>query len=193
VSDDAPDAQRRRLLIATTSAVGGLGLVAGSLPFVCALRPSRSAEVAAAPVEVDLKTLREGEQLTVQWRGQPVCVLRRSAADQARLLADQADLADPDSRESSQPPYVDPRLRSRRPDIFVVTAICTHLGCIPSLAPAATADTDKGYLCPCHGSHFDLAGRVRRDQPAPLNLTVPPHYFRDENLLVIGSDGEGAA
>ena len=191
MTDDAPDAQRRRLLIATTSAVGGLGLVAGSVPFVCALRPSRSAELAAAPVEVDLKALREGEQLTVQWRGQPVCVLRRSAADQARLLADQAGLADPDSRESSQPPYVDPRLRSRRPDIFVVTAICTHLGCIPSLAPSGT-DREGGYLCPCHGSQFDLAGRVYRDQPAPLNLAVPPYHFRGDNLLVIGSDGEGA-
>ncbi|RAU31673.1 ubiquinol-cytochrome c reductase iron-sulfur subunit [Pseudomonas sp. RIT411] len=191
MTDDAPDAQRRRLLIATTSAVGGLGLVAGSVPFVCALRPSRSAEVAAAPVEVDLKTLREGEQLTVQWRGQPVCVLRRSAADQARLLADQAGLADPNSKESSQPPYVDPRLRSRRPDIFVVTAICTHLGCIPSLDTAAA--TNKGYLCPCHGSHFDLAGRVYRDQPAPLNLAVPPYHFKGESLLVIGSDGEGVA
>ncbi|WP_312376853.1 ubiquinol-cytochrome c reductase iron-sulfur subunit [Pseudomonas oryzihabitans] len=190
MTDDAPDAQRRRLLIATTSAVGGLGLVAGSVPFVCALRPSRSAQVAAAPVEVDLKTLREGEQLTVQWRGQPVCVLHRSAADQARLLADQAGLADPDSRESSQPPYVDPRLRSRRPDIFVVTAICTHLGCIPSLD---TATTNQGYLCPCHGSRFDLAGRVYRDQPAPLNLAVPPYHFKGDNLLVIGSDGEGAA
>lgn len=191
MTDDSPDAQRRRLLIATTSAVGGLGLVAGSVPFVCALRPSRSAEVAAAPVEVDLKALREGEQLTLQWRGQPVCVLRRSAADQARLLADQAGLADPDSRESSQPPYVDPRLRSRRPDIFVVTAICTHLGCIPSLAPSGT-DREGRYLCPCHGSHFDLAGRVFRDQPAPLNLAVPPYHFRGDNLLVIGSDGEGA-
>ena len=191
MTDDSPDTQRRRLLIATTSAVGGLGLVAGSVPFVCALRPSRSAEVAAAPVEVDLKALREGEQLTLQWRGQPVCVLRRSAADQARLLADQARLADPDSRESSQPPYVDPRLRSRRPDIFVVTAICTHLGCIPSLAPSGT-DREGGYLCPCHGSQFDLAGRVYRDQPAPLNLAVPPYHFRGDNLLVIGSDGEGA-
>ncbi|WP_454253499.1 ubiquinol-cytochrome c reductase iron-sulfur subunit [Pseudomonas sp. Marseille-Q7302] len=191
MTDDSPDAQRRRLLIATTSAVGGLGLVAGSVPFVCALRPSRSAEAAAAPVEVDLKALREGEQLTLQWRGQPVCVLRRSAADQARLLADQAGLADPDSRESSQPPYVDPRLRSRRPDIFVVTAICTHLGCIPSLAPSGT-DREGGYLCPCHGSQFDLAGRVYRDQPAPLNLAVPPYHFRGDNLLVIGSDGEGA-
>lgn len=190
--DDAPDAQRRRLLIATTSAVGGLGLAAGSVPFVCALRPSRSAEVAAEPVQVDISALRDGEQLTVQWRGQPVCVLRRSAADQARLLADAAGLADPDSRESSQPPYVDPRLRSRRPDLFVVTAICTHLGCIPSLAPGA-ADRDGGYLCPCHGSHFDLAGRVYRDQPAPLNLAVPPHHFQGENLLIIGSDGEGAA
>jgi ubiquinol-cytochrome c reductase iron-sulfur subunit len=191
VTDDAPDAQRRRLLIATTSAVGGLGLAAGSVPFVCALRPSRSAEVAAEPVQVDISALREGEQLTVQWRGQPVCVLRRSAADQARLLADAAELADPDSRESSQPPYVDPRLRSRRPDLFVVTAICTHLGCIPSLATAAAAD--RGYLCPCHGSHFDLAGRVYRDQPAPLNLAVPPHHFQGENLLIIGSDGEGVA
>ncbi|KUM34086.1 ubiquinol-cytochrome c reductase iron-sulfur subunit [Pseudomonas sp. EpS/L25] len=192
MTDDSPDAQRRRLLIATTSAVGGLGLVAGSVPFVCALRPSRSAEVVAAPVEVDIGTLREGEQLTVQWRGQPVCVLRRSAADQARLLADQAALADPDSRASSQPPYVDPRLRSRRPDIFVATAICTHLGCIPSLAPSA-ANQAGGYLCPCHGSHFDLAGRVYRDQPAPLNLAVPPYHFRGDNLLVIGSDDEGVA
>lgn len=190
--DDAPDAQRRRLLIATTSAVGGLGLAAGSVPFVCALRPSRSAEVAAEPVQVDISALRDGEQLTVQWRGQPVCVLRRSAADQTRLLADAAGLADPDSRESNQPPYVDPRLRSRRPDLFVVTAICTHLGCIPSLAPGA-ADRDGSYLCPCHGSHFDLAGRVYRDQPAPLNLAVPPHHFQGENLLIIGSDGEGAA
>ncbi|MEH3022946.1 MAG: ubiquinol-cytochrome c reductase iron-sulfur subunit [Pseudomonas oryzihabitans] len=187
---DAPDARRRRLLIATTSAVGGLGLVAGSVPFVCALRPSRSAEVAAAPVEVDIQALREGEQLMVQWRGQPVCVLRRSSADQAQLLADTAGLADPLSKESSQPPYCDSPLRSRRPDIFVVTAICTHLGCIPSLDLAAV---DKGYLCPCHGSHFDLAGRVYRDQPAPLNLAVPPYHFRGDDLLVIGSDEEGAA
>ena len=189
MTDDSPDAQRRRLLIASTSALGGLGLVAGSVPFVCALRPSRSAEVAAEPVQVDIAALREDQQLTVQWRGQPVCVLRRSAADLALLLADQAGLADPLSKESSQPPYVDPRLRSRRPDIFVVTAICTHLGCIPSLETAAA--TDKGYLCPCHGSRFDLAGRVYRNQPAPLNLAVPPYYFKGENLVVIGSDGEG--
>ena len=191
MTDDSPDAQRRRLLIASTSALGGLGLVAGSVPFVCALRPSRSAEVAAEPVQVDIAALREDQQLTVQWRGQPVCVLRRSAADLAQLLADQAGLADPLSKESSQPPYVDPRLRSRRPDIFVVTAICTHLGCIPSLETATAAD--KGYLCPCHGSRFDLAGRVYRDQPAPLNLAVPPYYFKGENLVVIGSDGEGPA
>lgn len=193
---DAPG--RRQLLFATAgaSALAGLGV---AVPLVGSLTPSERAMAAGAPVEVDISKLAPGEMMVVEWRGKPVWILHRSPEMLASLEKAAPRLLDPESRAASQQPeYARNLHRSRNPALFVAVGICTHLGCSPSSAfqagnPALGADWPGGFLCPCHGSTFDLAGRVYQNKPAPSNLEVPPHYYLSEGRLLIGADGPGAA
>jgi ubiquinol-cytochrome c reductase iron-sulfur subunit len=187
-----PDTQRR-FWLATASLVGGVGVAASAVPFVASLAPSERARAMGAAVEVDLSGLQPGALKTVEWRGKPMFVLRRSPAMLASL--DQHDnlLADPSSRRSEQPDDARNAARSLRPEIAVLEAVCTHLGCVPTFRPTAGAadigaDWPGGFYCPCHGSKFDLAGRVFKNVPAPTNLTVPPYRFATDTQLVIGAE-----
>lgn len=186
-----PDPGRRRLTQAT-AAVGGLAIAGASAPFLVSLAPSERARAQGAPVEADVSHLRLGELGTFEWRGKPVWFLRRTEAMLKRLDTARGELADPDSEvRSQQPQYARNPTRSRRPELFVTVALCTHLGCVPSYSPepgSLQAGWPGGFYCPCHGSKFDLAGRVFRGSPAPTNLVVPPYSFAADNLVVIGAD-----
>lgn len=199
VSDDAKgdasvDPQRRRLITAATSAVGGVGVAALAWPFLSSMSPSERAQAAGAPVEVNIADLEPGQMATVEWRGKPVWIVRRSESEIERLRELEGRLADPESQQSDQPEYAQNPWRSIRPEILVMIGICTHLGCSPTFRPeVAPADLgDKwpgGFFCPCHGSRFDLAGRVFKGVPAPTNMAVPPYQFLADNQLLIGEDG----
>lgn len=196
-NDDAlPDPSRRKVLQQVTSAAGGLTLAAAAYPFLASLAPSERARAQGGPVEVDLAPVTPGELATFEWRGKPVWVLRRTPDMLARLQAVRAELTDPDSGvESQQPQYARNAARSLRPEVFVTVALCTHLGCIPSYRPepgSLQPGWPGGFYCPCHGSRFDLAGRVFRGSPAPTNLVVP-RYSLEAQRLVIGRDSEGDA
>lgn len=187
------DPARRQWIIATAGAGGILGMTALT-PFVSSLLPSERALAAGAPVEVDIGRLQAGEMLVVEWRGKPVWILNRTPEMLAALKKAEPMLADPASRVASQQPeYAANPTRSRVPEMLVVIGICTHLGCSPSNAftpgdPALGADWPGGFLCPCHGSTFDFAGRVFKNKPAPTNLEVPPHQYLSDTRLLIGSD-----
>lgn len=186
-----PDATRRRLTQAT-AAVGGLAIAGAAAPFLASLAPSERARAQGAPVEADTSRVGLGELATFEWRGKPVWVLRRTADMLKRLASVESELADPDSKVSSQQPkYARNPARSRRPELFVAVGLCTHLGCVPGYHPAPGSLQPRwpgGFYCPCHGSKFDLAGRVYRGSPAPTNLIVPPHSFTSDNLVLIGAD-----
>jgi ubiquinol-cytochrome c reductase iron-sulfur subunit len=187
------ESSRRKFLLASTAGIGGVGLVATALPFVESMAPSERARAAGAPTEVEVGKLAPGALVTVEWRGRPVWVLHRTAAMLATLGNHDALLADPLSEASQQPDYAKNPARSLRPDYLVLTAICTHLGCIPNYRPEPASpdlgpDWPGGFYCPCHGSRFDLAGRVFKNVPAPRNLEVPPHIYRSESKLVIGEE-----
>lgn len=187
------DPARRQWIIATAGVGGILGMTA-LIPFVSSLLPSERALAAGAPVEVDIGRLQAGEMLVVEWRGKPVWILNRTPEMLAALKKAEPMLADPASRVASQQPeYAANPTRSRVPEMLVVIGICTHLGCSPSNAftpgdPALGADWPGGFLCPCHGSTFDFAGRVFKNKPAPTNLEVPPHQYLSDTRLLIGSD-----
>lgn len=193
--DALPDIGRRKLLIAATGIVGGAGVAAASIPFVVSMTPSERARAGGAPVEVFAK-LGPGEQLTVEWRGKPVWILRRTEAMLKALEnpGHLVKLADPDSKvRSQQPACCRNAMRSIKPEYFVAIGICTHLGCVPSYVPQAGAaglgaDWLGGFYCPCHGSKFDLAGRVYKNVPAPSNLVIPPHQYVTDTRLLIGED-----
>jgi ubiquinol-cytochrome c reductase iron-sulfur subunit len=183
----------RRMLITAATIAGGAGLAATAVPFVGSLAPSEKARALGAPVEVELQGIRSGELRTVEWRGKPVFVLRRSQDMLESLARHDNLLADPGSRRSNQPEYTRNVVRSARPEIVVLEAVCTHLGCVPTFRPTpGAADIDAswpgGFYCPCHGSKFDLAGRVFKRMPAPVNLTVPPHQYVSNVRLLIGAD-----
>lgn len=183
----------RRLWITATSVVGGAGLVASAVPFVASLAPSERARAQGAPVEVDLQGLQAGELRTVEWRGKPVFVLRRTQGMLDSLARHDELLADPPSQRSEQPESSRNALRSVKPEVAVLEAVCTHLGCIPSFrptpgAPDIGASWPGGFYCPCHGSKFDFAGRVFKNVPAPTNLTVPPYRFIADSTLLIGGE-----
>ena len=183
----------RRLWITATTVVGGAGVIASAVPFVASLAPSERARALGAPVEAELQGIVTGEVRTVAWRGKPVFVLRRSQAMLDSLARHDDLLADPLSRRSIQPEYTRNAMRSSRPEIAVLEAVCTHLGCIPSFrpipgAPDIGASWPGGFYCPCHGSKFDFAGRVFKNVPAPTNLTIPPYRFASDSTLLIGVD-----
>ncbi|WP_153015346.1 ubiquinol-cytochrome c reductase iron-sulfur subunit [Ventosimonas gracilis] len=196
---DSVNPGRRRFLVAATSVVGAAGAVGAAVPFVGSWFPSAKAKAAGAPVKVNISKIEVGQQMVAEWRGQPVFILRRNDETIANLgkLAANGELSDPNSQASSQPAYVNPENRAIKPEVLVLIGICTHLGCSPSFRPeVAPADLGKewlgGYFCPCHGSRYDLAGRVYKAQPAPLNLPVPPHSYESDDVIVVGID-QGAA
>ena len=190
MSSENVDNSRRRFLTVATSVVGGVGAVAAVVPFVSTWNPSARAKSAGAPVEADISKLEIGQQIIVKWRGKPVWVVRRSKEALDTLTKNEADLRDPNSDESDQPEYAKNRTRSIKPEVLVAIGICTHLGCSPSYRPEITADWLGGFICPCHGSRFDIAARVYQGVPAPLNLVIPPHRYADDTTLLIGEDGE---
>jgi ubiquinol-cytochrome c reductase iron-sulfur subunit len=185
--------RKRRILLAATAGAGGIGLVSAIIPFVESMEPSEAAKAAGAPVEVDVSRLAPGRVITVEWRGKPVWILHRTDAMLALLGKHDVMLADPRSTQDQQPPYAANATRSIRPPFFVAVGICTHLGCVPTFRPEPGAadigaDWPGGFYCPCHGSRFDLAGRVFKNVPAPLNLEVPPYRFVSDTRLLIGAD-----
>ncbi|MDH3872172.1 MAG: ubiquinol-cytochrome c reductase iron-sulfur subunit [Gammaproteobacteria bacterium] len=185
---------RRRFLTAATTVIGGVGTAFALVPFVSSMQPSAKARAAGAPVRADISKLEEGQMIRVKWRGKPVWIVKRTPDMLDTLTKLSAELRDPDSAESEQPEYATNAHRSIRPDIAVLIGICTHLGCSPTYRPdVAPADLGKdwlgGFFCPCHGSTFDIAGRVYSGVPAPYNLPVPPHRFLSDNEILIGDDG----
>ena len=193
--DNKMDCGRRRLLLAT-SAAGGAMTVAAAVPFVASLTPSERAKAAGAPVEADISKLAPGEMMTVEWRGKPVWILRRTEAMLESLKKTDGEVSDPNSDKPMQPPYAKNEGRSIKPEYLVVVGICTHLGCSPSekfktgAESGISNDWPGGFLCPCHGSTFDLAGRVYKSKPAPDNLEVPPHKYLTDATILIGDDGK---
>ena len=197
MSGDTVDTSKRRFLIAATTVVGGVGAVYTAGPFLASWMPSERAKAAGAPVEADISKLEEGQMIRVQWRGKPVWILKRNEEMLAALPGLDESLRDPASVDPQQPEYAQNGTRSIKPEILVAVGICTHLGCSPSFVPEALPQPydpnwKGGFFCPCHGSKFDLAGRVYQGVPAPLNLEIPPHAYVSETLVLIGEDG-GAA
>jgi ubiquinol-cytochrome c reductase iron-sulfur subunit len=194
--NDIDQGKRRFLLTATTVACGGAA-VAAAVPFGASMLPSERAKAAGAPVEVDISDLQPGQKKIVEWRGKPVWIVRRTPDMMKMIDLDDEKVADPESKRSEQPPYAKNRIRALKPDYLVVVGICTHLGCSPvdRLTPEPqpfASDWHGGFYCPCHGSLFDLAGRVYKNKPAPDNLPVPPYKFVGDTKIVIGEDTERA-
>jgi len=184
---------RRHFLTVATVVTGGVGAIATAVPFVSSFKPSARAQALGAPVEQDVSKIEPGALLKIEWRGMPIYILRRTKEMLASLSKDEAQLRDPDSEESDQPRYAMNEYRSVRPEFLVVEGVCTHLGCAPlprfDVAPADLGPNwPGGFYCPCHGSRFDLAGRVFQGVPAPKNLTVPAYRFVNDNTILIGSD-----
>jgi len=188
--------RRRRILTAATSAVGAAGVSAAAIPFVSFWRPSARARAAGAPVKIDIAKLEPGQMVVAGWRGRPVYVVRRTPEQIAVLEEMGPILSDPDSLRPQQPDYIRGPERALNPEYMVLIGLCTHLGCAPKFRPQIAApdlgrDWRGGFFCPCHGSRFDLSGRVYRGAPAaPNNLVVPPYRYENEHLLVIGVDAE---
>ena len=195
MSDTPVDTSKRTWLIASTCA-GAVGGVATAVPFVSTFQPSEKAKAAGAAVEVDISALKPGEKLTVEWRGKPVWIMKRTPDQVASLKKTDGQVADPKPERKAYPTpdYARNETRSIKPDVFVAVGICTHLGCSPGdkfaagPQPSLPDDWQGGFLCPCHGSTFDLAGRVFKNKPAPDNLEVPPHMYLSEAKLLIGED-----
>lgn len=200
MSNDGVNEGRRRFLTGATTVVGAVGVVGAAVPFVGSWNPSAKARAAGAPVRVNISNLEPGARMTVEWRGRPIFVVRRTqdVLDGLRTERLTRQLRDPESQASIQPDYVDPVTRSIRPEILVMTGLCTHLGCAPLYRPEVGAqdlggdDWLGGFFCPCHGSKFDMAGRVFRGVPAPTNLDVPPYAFEDDSVLIVGVDQEAS-
>lgn len=191
------DCGRRRLIVAT-AAIGGAGAVTALVPFLSSMLPSERAKAAGAPVEVDVSNLGPGQMITVEWRGKPVWVFNRSSEMLETLPKLNEAVADPQSVALQQPAYCKNETRSIKPNMLVAVGICTHLGCSPSskfktgVEEGMPADWLGGFLCPCHGSTFDFAGRVFKNKPAPTNLEVPPHTYLTDTRILIGEDKKGA-
>ena len=198
MSDTTIDASKRTWLIVSGCA-GAVGGAFTAVPFVSSFQPSERAKAAGAPVEVDITALKPGEKVTVEWRGKPVWILKRTPQMLASLDKVEDQLADPKSERKAYPTpeYAQNQHRSIKPEVFVAVGICSHLGCSPSdrlqpgAQPSLPDDWQGGFLCPCHGSTFDLAGRVFKNKPAPDNLEVPPYMYLSDSRLLIGDDRKG--
>ena len=195
--DEKVDCGRRRLLV-TTAAIGGVGGAVVATPFIKSMLPSERAKAAGAPVEVDISKLGPGEMVTVEWRGKPVWIINRTEEQLASLKTTDGAVADPKSEKEMQPKYCQNETRSIKPNLFVAVGICTHLGCSPTekfktgAESGLGADWPGGFICPCHGSTFDIAGRVYKSKPAPDNLEVPPHVYLSDTTILIGVDKKEA-
>ena len=189
---------RRRFLTATTAVVGAVGVGFLAVPFIKSWNPSARAKLAGAPVTADLTGLQEGQRLVLEWRGQPIWIVKRSKAVLDALPTLDANLRDPQSENpDQQPSYIKGETRSLKPEISVLVGLCTHLGCSPEMAAEIKPEPydpnwKGGYFCPCHKSRFDMAGRVFQGVPAPTNLVVPPHYYENDTTIVVGLDPQGA-
>ncbi|GAB3679968.1 ubiquinol-cytochrome c reductase iron-sulfur subunit [Salinisphaera aquimarina] len=199
MSKEGVDVRRRRFLTTATAAVGGVGAAFVATPFIKSWLPSARARAAGAPVEVNIAALEEGALVSVTWRGKPVWVVRRTP-DMLETLDEVApELSDPDCKTDQQPEYCRNKFRAIKQPVLVMIGICTHLGCSPKYRPDASGGQldYAGFFCPCHGSHYDISGRVYAGQPAPLNMVVPPHHYEGDDLIVVGvdpgSEGEEAA
>ncbi|MFH1603314.1 MAG: ubiquinol-cytochrome c reductase iron-sulfur subunit [Pseudomonadota bacterium] len=197
MSDDKQVDKARRNLVIATCAAGGAAGVAAAVPFAASWLPSERAKAAGAPVEVDISKLEPGQMMTVEWRSKPVWIVRRTKEMLDGLKSIDAKVSDPNSDLPQQPEYAKNEYRSIKPEVLVLVGICTHLGCSPQSKPAEDktemgADWVGGFLCPCHGSKFDLAGRVYKGAPAPVNLDVPRHIYVSDTRILIGTDKKGA-
>jgi ubiquinol-cytochrome c reductase iron-sulfur subunit len=195
--NELDEGKRRFLLTATTIAGGAAAGAAAAVPFVASMLPSERAKAAGAPVEVDVSKLEPGQKMIVEWRGKPVWIVRRTPEMLKTIKDDEERVADPASKRSDQPDYAKNDFRSLKPEYLIVVGICTHLGCSPvdrlqAQPEPFASDWRGGFYCPCHGSLFDLAGRVYKNKPAPDNLPVPPYKFLGESKIVIGEDTKGA-
>jgi ubiquinol-cytochrome c reductase iron-sulfur subunit len=196
MSSDGVNSGRRKFLTAATSVVGVAGVVGVAVPFVGSWNPSAKAKAAGAPVKADVSKLEPGQMVVVEWRGKPVYVVNRTDAQLEELPKLNGQLKDPDSKISEQPAYIQGVDRSIKPNLLVIVGLCTHLGCAPKFMPeVGTVDVSGGewqggFFCPCHGSAFDLSGRVYSGVPASANLVVPPYTFEGDNVLIIGVDWE---
>lgn len=190
------DKQRRRFLTTAATVVGGAGVAVTAIPFISSLSPSAKTRAFGGPVEVDISTLQPGQKLTVKWQGKPVWILRRDEKTLSVLESLDTELRDPKSDDGQQPEYAKNTYRSVKPEYLVVIGLCTHLGCSPNYFTAEEQqvlgpDWKGGFWCPCHGSRFDMAGRVYKGVPAPTNLVVPPHKFISATIIRIGDDTGG--
>lgn len=192
IKKDQPiDEGRRRFLLATTGVLGAVAAVCALTPFVSSWLPGAKAQASGAPVQVDLSRMEPGEQVIVQWRGKPVWIIRRTKEMLQHITMNESLLRDPQSLVEQQPEYAKNKFRSINPEYLVLIGICTHLGCSPKYKPTpgeVNSDWPGGFFCPCHGSTFDLSGRVFKGVPAPINLEVPPYHFINEHTLVIGEN-----
>ena len=200
MTNDSKNAGRRRFLVGSTTAMGAIGVAAAAVPFVGSWNPSAKARAAGAPVRIDISQLQEGEILgpIPAWRGKPIFIIKRTDAALAALGENLDQLTDPDSEDQEQPEYATNEYRSRSPELLVLVGLCPHLFCSPTppieLRPQPFDEQWRGgFFCPCHGSRFDLAGRVYSGSPSSRNMQVPPYSYEGENVLVIGVDGETAA
>ena len=196
MSEKKTDQGKRQFLLAATTVAGGVAAVAGAVPFGYSMLPSERAKAAGAPVEVDMSTLMPGERITVEWQGKPVWIVRRTKDMLDTVRGNDGNVADPESKKKMQPAYATNAMRAIKDEYLVVVGICTHLGCSPvgkfaKQAEAFDPNWQGGFYCPCHGSLFDLAGRVYKNKPAPDNLVVPPHKYLSDTRIVIGEDTKG--
>ncbi|HTE14531.1 MAG TPA: ubiquinol-cytochrome c reductase iron-sulfur subunit [Burkholderiales bacterium] len=193
MAEQQPDKSRRCMLVAASTVAGGVAVGAAGVPFVASMLPSERAKAAGAPVEADISKLAPGERMTVEWRGKPVWIVRRTPEMLDSVRKNDDKVSDPASKKVMQPKYATNEMRSIKPEYLVLVGICTHLGCSPvekfeAKAEAFAADWKGGFFCPCHGSLFDLAGRVYKNRPAPDNLIVPPHKYLSDGRILIGVD-----
>ena len=199
MSEHVVDTGRRKMLTVSASVVGAVGAAVAVVPFLSTMSPSARALAAGAPVEVDVSKLEPGQKIQVEWRRKPVWIVRRSEEMVSNLSKTEAKVRDPDSQEpGQQPAFAQNQTRSLRPDVLVLVGICTHLGCSPTFRPELAPedlgpDWVGGFYCPCHGSFFDMAGRVYKNVPANKNLEVPPYKYLSDNVLVVGELGEEGA
>jgi len=198
MSNDGVNTARRKFLIGSTGVVGAVGAVGAAVPFVGSWAPSAKAKAAGAPAKINISKLAPGEMMVGEWRGKPIYVVRRTPEVLADLSKMDDMVRDPQSAEPQQPAYAQNHYRSIKDEYLVLVGICTHLGCAPQYRPEVGAedlggaDWFGGFYCPCHGSKFDLAGRVLQGVPAPVNLEVPPYFYESDSILIIGLDGESA-
>ncbi len=197
--DDRVDTKRRRFLTKVTVAAWAVGGTVAAFPFIRSMTPSERARAAGAPVAIDISRLEPGQMIKEEWRGKPVWIVRRTTEMLDKLMTLDDLLADPGSERSDQPAYAQNPHRSRMPEVLVMIGVCTHLGCSPvqnfAIGPASGLGDDwpGGFFCPCHGSKFDLSGRVYKNVPAPTNLVVPPYKFLNDTLILVGEDDGGTA